>query len=178
MKKNEYIILSGNCFWCLEAIFLLLKGVTNVTSGYYNISSYPFAMQHQDKIEAVLIEYDPIILKLSDLLDIHFSIHTPTLNPWDVKTCFSFLHRSSIGYFAEEHLSSIETKIKFINETKKFDKNIETKVFLAKTELFEPAPKDQQKYYIKNPLDGYCDSIITPKIVRLKKDFPKLLIKF
>ena len=69
---KEKIILSGNCTWCLEAIFLRTRGVTQVEPGFYSLEEYPeIAFSKKDKLEVVQVTYDNLIISLKDLFSVY-----------------------------------------------------------------------------------------------------------
>lgn len=168
---KESIILTGNCFWCLEAVFQKIKGVENVESGYYSLRNYEFKFSPDDKLEAVQISYFSDIIPLSIILDIFYSSHTPTINSWTKEKCFAYQCRSSIVCFNQEQYALAEQKVKEVIDSKLFDGEVETKLIKKIDGAFTLAKKEDQNFYIQNPKDGYCTSIINPKLDKVSANF-------
>lgn len=165
---KEQIILTGSCYWCLEAIFKKVKGVINVESGMYHIDDYQFSFGKDDKLEAIRVTYESNILSLSTLFDFFYLTHNPTIIKWDKKDCFYPMCRSSIICFTTEQKKAAEDKIQTMTEGKEFDDEIQTKVAQVIDDNFFLAPEKYRDYYTKNPKDGYCLSIIVPKLDKMK----------
>lgn len=168
---NE-IILSGNCYWCTEAVFQQIKGCTTVEPGYYRITEFGSTT---DKVEAVKVEFDSGIITLDSILDVFFISHNPTLVSWEKENCVFPLNRSSVI------VSTVAQKIlvkQYLAKLKQFyDEPIQTKVFINQPASFIELPKNKHNYYNNNPQDGYCTSIINPKLNLLRKKYQTLLKK-
>ncbi len=167
--KTEEIVLGGGCFWCTEAVLGTLKGVVKVTPGYAGgFSDNPTYRQVCDgttgHAEVVLVEYDPEMIALEDLLDIFFLAHDPTSKDRqgaDVGTQY----RSAVLYTSEEQRVVVETFIDGIRGD--YDKPIVTEV--KSLGRFYPAEDYHQKYFERNPNQPYCRAIISPKLAKLRK---------
>ncbi|MBC7471936.1 MAG: peptide-methionine (S)-S-oxide reductase MsrA [candidate division SR1 bacterium] len=167
----ENIVLGGGCFWCLEAAYQLIKGVTKITSGYsggetINPSYETVCDGKTGHAEVVEIEYDHTVITLNELLIIFWKIHDPTsLNRQggDVGTQY----RSCIFYLNEGQKKIIETQIKALTENKTFASPIVTQV--APLDIFYVAEEYHQNYYLKHPEQGYCQFVIGPKLSKLKE---------
>lgn len=169
--NSETIILGGGCFWCMEGVFQLVKGVEKVVSGYAGgQASNPTYQQvcsgETGHAEVVQITYNPSIIKLEEILDIFFHLHDPTtLNKQgaDVGTQY----RSVVYYEDENQLPVIE---KVMEESQKdwYDR-IVTQV--EKLDIFYPAEDYHQNYFKNNPDQGYCQLVINPKIAKLKQKY-------
>jgi methionine-S-sulfoxide reductase len=172
MSNNiETIVLGGGCFWCTEAVFLNIKGVLKVTSGYSGgtIENPTYEQVCPGKTgyaEVLKIEYDLEIVSLESLLDIFFTIHDPTtLNRQgnDVGTQY----RSIILFTTLEQKTIAENFIK--NIQKRFDKPIVTEI--KQLTAFYPAESYHQNYYEKNPNNPYCAFQIPGKLAKVSKKF-------
>lgn len=170
-KMTESIVLGGGCFWCLEASFLLIEGVVNVTSGYSGDSKetadfYTVASRATNHAEVVKVEFDPEIISLKEILDIFWAIHDPTtLNKqgYDVGPEY----RSVIFYGDSEESEIIN---KSISEVQKlWPDPVVTEI--AQLKEFYPAEPEHQNYFAKNPELGYCQVIINPKLSKLRAQF-------
>jgi peptide-methionine (S)-S-oxide reductase len=167
------LILSGNCYWCLEAVFQKIQGVEKAESGFYSLRDYDFKFIPEDKLESVKITYDENVISLNTILDIFYQSHTPTLNSWKKEDCFSYLCRSSIICFDDEQVKCAEEKIKEVNSNKLFDQDAQTKIIRYINSAFRLVAEKERNYYLNNPTDGYCTSIINPKLDKIKDKFPK-----
>lgn len=167
----QTIYLAGGCFWCTEAVFKSIKGVSEVTSGYIggevlNPSYEQICTGKTGHAEAVKVVYDESVLKLSDLLEIFFATHVPTtLNRQgaDVGTQY----RSAIFFTTP---SQEEVAKEAISEAQKnLNDSIVTEI-VAATEFF-PAEEYHKEYYFRNSRQSYCTLVISPKLDKLRKDF-------
>jgi peptide-methionine (S)-S-oxide reductase len=168
-KKLENIALGGGCFWCTEAVFDLLAGVKKVTPGYAGgTTAEPSYEQvcggRTGHAEVVLVEYDPQEVSLEKLLEIFFASHDPTtLNRQgnDVGTQY----RSIILYTSEEQKALIEAFIEGIAD--EYGQPIVTEV--KALDRFYQAEDYHQRYFEKNPHQGYCQLVVAPKVKKIKK---------
>jgi peptide-methionine (S)-S-oxide reductase len=172
MNNNiETIVLGGGCFWCIEAVFLNIKGVLKVTSGYSggttdNPTYEQVCTGKTGHAEVLKIEYDPKIVTFETLLDIFFTIHDPTtLNRQgsDIGTQY----RSIILFTTNEQKEKAINFIKNIQE--KFDQPIVTEI--KQLTNFYPAESYHQNYYEKNPHNPYCAFQIPGKLTKVEKKF-------
>jgi len=176
--KTETAIFAGGCFWCTEAFFTDLKGVSKVTSGYIggknaNPTYREVSSGTTGHAEAIQITYNPAEVAYEDLLEIFFSTHdATTLNRQgaDVGTQY----RSEIFYLNDAQKASAENFIKLLTDQKIYgDKKIVTKVSAASA--FYPAEDYHQDYYALNANQPYCQAVITPKLDKLKKNYKSKL---
>jgi peptide-methionine (S)-S-oxide reductase len=168
----------GGCFWCTEAIFSQLKGVSKVTSGYSggHVSNPKYeevCKGSTGHAECIQIEFDPDKINYSELLEIFWMTHDPTtLNRQgaDVGTQY----RSVIFYHSEEQKkTAISIKEKLIKENIWKDPIVTQ---IAKYEKFYAAEDYHQNYYPNNKNQGYCRIVITPKFEKFKKVFSDKII--
>jgi len=178
MEKNlETATLAAGCFWCVEAVFDDLQGVTDVVSGYSgghteNPTYREVCSETTGHAEVVQIQFDPEVLSYADLLRVFFSVHDPTtLNRQgnDVGTSY----RSAIFYHSDEQRKTAEEIIKEVNEAKIYDNRIVTEV----TEFtnFYPAEDYHQEYFANNPNQPYCAAVVAPKVAKFRKNFVERL---
>jgi peptide-methionine (S)-S-oxide reductase len=167
--------LAGGCFWCLEAAYLQLKGVSKVASGYAggtvpNPTYEQVCTGQTGHAEVVQIEYDPAVVSYRDLLDVFFTIHDPTtLNQQgaDVGTQY----RSAIFYHTPEQGDEAIAAVAAAGAV--WDDPIVTEV--VPLTQFYPAEAYHTDYYRRNPNQGYCRAVIAPKVAKLRaKHFAKL----
>lgn len=174
MKQS--IVLGGGCFWCLDAAYRRVKGVTKVISGYaggvWPDPSYErVCTGTTGHAEVVQLEFDPNEVSLATLLEIFWTLHDPTtLNRQgnDVGTQY----RSIILYASPEQKAAAEQSITKVAKALWGD-HITTEV--VPLQHFYPAEEYHQDYFNKNPEQGYCQVIINPKLAKLTKKFAVLL---
>jgi methionine-S-sulfoxide reductase len=170
----QTIYFGGGCFWCVEAVFEDIKGVTDVTSGYAGGDSknpsYNQVSSGQTKhAEVCKITYDASKIKLQNLLEIFFLTHDPTtLNRQGNDIGY---HYRSIVLFNNNKEEEIIKK--YIVEANKnlYENNIVTEV--KKFENFYKAEQYHQGYYKLNTQQPYCNAVITPKILKARKKLNK-----
>ena len=156
--STETATLAGGCFWCLEAVYDQLKGVTSVVSGYAggsvpNPSYEAVCSGRTGHAEVVQIEFDPAVVSYQNLLDVFFTIHDPTtLNRQgnDVGTQY----QSAIYTHSPEQKAAAADTIAALNQTKLWPNPIVTEV--APLDVFYPAEDYHQEYFVKHPNQGYC----------------------
>jgi peptide-methionine (S)-S-oxide reductase len=165
--------LAGGCFWCLEAVYVELRGVTKVVSGYSggtvpNPSYQRVCTGSTGHAEVVRVTFDPAAVSYRELLEIFFTIHDPTtLNRQgaDVGTQY----RSAIFYHDEEQKHVAEEVIKEITAAKIWSKPIVTQVVPLDT--FYPAEDYHQDYFANNPRQPYCQVVVAPKVAKFRKQY-------
>jgi peptide-methionine (S)-S-oxide reductase len=171
--------LAGGCFWCLEAVFLELKGVERVESGYAgghvpNPTYEQVCTGATGHAEAVQVTFDPAVICYRDLLRIFFTMHDPTtLNRQgaDVGTQY----RSAVLCHSPEQQTEAEEVIAEIAAAGVWGGRIVTEV--APLDVFYPAEEYHRDYYRRNPRQGYCQFVIAPKVAKLRKEFFERLKK-
>ena len=173
----EVATFAGGCFWCTEAVFLEIKGVEKVVSGYIggktiNPTYKEICTGETGHAEAIQITFNPNEVAYEDLLEVFFGTHDPTtLNRQgaDVGTQY----RSEIFYHSEAQKTKAENYIQLLEKEKLYDKKIVTKVSSAT--IFYPAEDYHQNYYNQNSSQGYCQMVIAPKLEKLRKYYKSKL---
>ncbi len=177
MKNIEVATLAGGCFWCLEAVFDDLKGVEDVVSGYMggqrvNPSYEAVCGGSTGHAEVVQLSFDPSVISYKEILMVFFAIHDPTtLNRQgnDAGTQY----RSAIFTHSLEQATVAHESIAYLVNEKIWDDAIVTEVVSAGT--FFPAEDDHQDFFKRNPHQGYCMAVVSPKLSKFRKNFTKLL---
>lgn len=172
-EEMEVATFAGGCFWCTEAVFLELKGVQRVVSGYIggetiNPTYKDICNGDTGHAEAIQITFDPNKISYGELLEIFFATHDPTtLNRQgnDIGTQY----RSEIFYNNKNQKDLAEAYIALMRRENTFGEPIVTVVSPAT--LFYEAEDYHQNYYNQNKLQGYCSYVITPKVEKLRKIF-------
>lgn len=176
-KDMEIATFAGGCFWCTEAIFLEIKGVKKVVSGYIggttlNPTYSEICTGTTGHAEAIQITFDPSEVGFEDLLEVFFGTHDPTtLNHQgaDVGTQY----RSAIFYHSEDQMKKAQNYITLIAKEKLYDREIVTKVSPATK--FYAAEDYHQNYYNQNASQGYCQMVIAPKLEKLRQYYSSKL---
>lgn len=162
--------LAGGCFWCLEATFERLRGVSAVKSGYAG-GARPNPTYEQvctgvtGHAEVIQVTYDPREITYRDLLEVFFTIHDPTqLNRQgpDVGTQY----RSAIFPHTPEQEAEARAVIEALSRESVYDLPIVTTVELNAT--FWPAESSHDRYYRRHPFQPYCLAVIAPKVAKLR----------
>ncbi len=168
----ETATLGGGCFWCLEAVFDEVRGVTDVVSGYTggwgtNPPTYEQVCSgNSGHAEVVKVEFDPRQIAFRDILEIFFAIHDPTtLNRQgaDVGTQYRsaiFVHSAEQERVAREVIAGLELSSPVVTE-------------VTPAGTFFPAEAYHQNYYGNHPEQGYCMFVVGPKVSKFRKTFAR-----
>ena len=170
----QQAMLGGGCFWCVEAVFLQLKGVEKVVSGYAGgITQDPTYEQvcqgNTQHAEVILIDFDEQQINYTQLLNVFFTTHDPTtLNRQgnDIGTQY----RSVIYYFDNEQKQQAEQVIQSLE-----DEGLNIVTELSPVPTFYPAEEYHQNFFARNPSQGYCNFSIPPKLSKLRAKYLDLL---
>lgn len=171
--EKELATLGGGCFWCLEAVYDELKGVEQVVSGYAggkepNPTYYEVCEGTTGHAEVVQLVFNPREISFKEILQVFFTIHDPTtLNRQGAD--IGPQYRSVIFYHSPEQKVTAEETIRELTAAKIWDAPIVTEI--SPFEIFYPAEDYHQRYYERNPTWPYCQYVIVPKIVKLRKVF-------
>ena len=166
----QTIILGGGCFWCTESVFLAVKGIQSVTSGYAggsaDTANYKAVCTGQtDHAEVIKVEFDEAVITLDTILNIFFTIHDPT-TPNRQGNDIGSQYRSVIFYTDENQKPIIKQSI---NQLQNMGLHVVTEV--APAPEFFAAEDYHQDYFNKNPTQGYCQFAIPPKLAKLRQNF-------
>ncbi len=170
---TELATLAGGCFWCLEAAFQQLKGVSKVRSGYaggrvLNPTYEQVCSGTTGHAEVVQVEFDPAQIDYADLLGVFFTIHDPTtLNRQggDVGTQY----RSAVFYHSAAQKAQAEAAIVELDAADLWGAPIVTEV--RPLDHFYPAEAYHQDYFLRNPNQPYCAAVVAPKVAKVRKHF-------
>ncbi|MFZ4827681.1 MAG: peptide-methionine (S)-S-oxide reductase MsrA [Phototrophicaceae bacterium] len=168
---QEITTLGGGCFWCIEAIYDQLKGVTDVVSGYSGgRTQNPTYRAVCDGVtghaEVVQVTFDNEIVSFQDLLDIFFTIHNPTtLNQQgaDIGTQY----RSAIFFHSDEQKRIAQATIDALNQSNVWGSPIVTEV--TRFETFYGAEDYHQEYFANNKDNRYCQVVVAPKVAKFRQ---------
>ncbi len=173
----ESIVLGGGCFWCTEAVFVRIKGVAAVESGYcnghvMNPTYEQICRGDTGHAEVIKVEYDAAMVSLETLLGIFFATHDPTsLNRQgnDVGTQY----RSGIYVTSDAQRLTANAILSDLNTKRVFDRPIVTEVETLNN--YSTAEAYHQRYFENHPNQGYCAAIIAPKVSKFRQSFVALL---
>mgnify|MGYP002389740313 FL=1 len=176
MAELQTIVLGGGCFWCTEAVFKEVRGITDVESGYCNGQverpTYEAVCTGQTgHVEVVKLAFDPAQVSLRQILEIFFVVHDPTqLNRQgnDVGTQY----RSGIYCTTEAQLQAAQAFVAELSAQKIFPRPVVTEV--QPLANYWPAEDYHQDFFEKNPYQGYCMAVAAPKVAKFRKTFAEL----
>ena len=178
MNEPQILVLGGGCFWCTEAVYVKVLGVTDVESAYAN--GHTDQPTYEDVCsgstghnEVVRLTYDPSIISTRQLLEIFFVVHDPTqLNRQghDMGTQY----RSGIYFTTPEQQQVAQDLIREMSQAKVFGgAPIVTEV--QSLAAYWPAEAYHQDFFERNPHQGYCLAVAAPKVAKLRKTFAALV---
>lgn len=175
----ETATLAAGCFWCVEAVFDALEGVTDVVSGYSgghkeNPTYAEVCTGETGHAEVVQITFDPKIVSYADILRVFFTVHDPTtLNRQgnDVGTQY----RSAIFYHNPEQKRTAEEIRDEIAAAGIYDDPIVTEI--TPFNRFWPAEDYHQEYFANNPNQPYCAAVVAPKVAKFRQKYAARLKK-
>lgn len=166
---NEFATIGGGCFWCTEAVYMDLKGVVDVESGYAggtsaNPSYNAVCSGTTGHAEVVRIEFDPKVVTYRQLLEVFFTIHDPTtLNRQGADTGTQY--RSVIFYHSPEQEEVAKDVIQEVAQA--WPSKVVTQIEAAPA--YFRAEDYHQEYFSTNPHQGYCAAVVGPKLAKFRK---------
>jgi peptide-methionine (S)-S-oxide reductase len=174
---TDVAVFGGGCFWCIEAVFKMLHGVTSVAPGYaggttQNPRYWDLHSKDTGHAEVIQVEFDPAVIRYHDLLSVFFGSHDATQvnrQGADVGTEY----RSLILYTTDAQKVEAEAYIADLNASSTTGKLIATEV--APLTAFYPAEAEHLDFYNRNRGSMYCELVIEPKLAKAQKAFANLL---
>lgn len=183
VMETETVVLGGGCFWCTEAVFSLLKGVSSVEPGYAcTVGSERMGFEKSPTyeevstgttpyVESVRVVYDPDKIAFEEILRVFFTSHDPTtLNQQGAD--IGPQYASVIFCTTPRQEEKAKRYIAVLNKGG-YAQPIVTKV--EPLDVFYPAEDYHKNYYAKNKSAGYCQLVITPKVEKVGEKFKSLL---
>ena len=172
-ESLQVATFGAGCFWCTEAVFLNVKGVEKVESGYSggkikNPSYREICTGTTDHAEVTQITFNPKIVTFEELLEVFWNTHDPTtLNRQGADEGTQY--RSVVFYHTESQKGAAEDYKKQLEASLLFKNPIVTEISQIKD--FYKAEDYHQNYFALNPNQSYCQYVIRPKVDKFKKQF-------
>lgn len=168
---KEVAIIGGGCFWCIEAVYLEVRGVTRVESGYMgghvaNPTYEQVCGAGTGHAEVVRLEFDPALISYRDILQIFFTIHDPTTQDRQGNDVGP-QYRSVIFFENPEQEATAHQVIAEMAAV--WDGPIVTQ--LLPSDTWYKAEEYHQNYYAQHPMQGYCAFVVAPKVAKFRKTF-------
>ena len=176
-SSTQTIVLGGGCFWCTEAVYVKVRGITDVESGYSNGQGQRPSYEQvctgtTGHNEVVKLTYDPAQISVRQILEIFFVIHDPTtLNRQGADSGTQY--RSGIYYTTPEQKDAADEIIRQMSQDQTFHAPIVTEVLPLSN--YWPAEEYHQDFFEKNPNQGYCMAVAGPKVAKFRKTFRDLV---
>jgi peptide-methionine (S)-S-oxide reductase len=176
----QTLVLGGGCFWCTEAVFVRVKGVLDVESGYANGNASRYPKPSYEQVcsgdtgynEVVKLVYDPAVVSTAELLQVFFATHNPTtLNRQgnDVGTQY----RSGVYFTTPEQQAEALALVVEMNASGELGAPVVTEV--QPLQHYSAAEAYHQDYFEQHPNQGYCAFVVGPKVDKLVKTFSRLV---
>ncbi len=171
------LVLGGGCFWCTEAVFVRVRGVLDVHSGYSNGHAEQPSYEQvcsgsTGHNEVVRLVYDPAQVSVRQLLGIFFATHDPT-TPNRQGNDVGTQYRSAVYYTAAEQEQAARALIAELEQARVFPGPIVTEVLPLAN--YWPAEDYHQDYFERHPNQGYCAFVVGPKVAKFRQQFRELL---
>ena len=176
VSNLQSITLGGGCFWCTEAVFVAVRGILDVESGY---SNGHLLQPYYEQVctgttghnEVVKLRFDPAIISLREILEIFFVIHDPTtLNRQGNDTGTQY--RSGIYFSDPDQQAVAQEVISELTADGAYRQVIVTEVLPLAN--YWPAEDYHQDFFARNPYQGYCVAVAAPKVAKFRKTFARL----
>jgi len=176
-NNSEVVVFGGGCFWCTEAVFLEIKGVTSVASGYSgghteNPTYYQVCAETTGHAEVVRIEFDPSQITFSELLEVFFATHDPTTLNYQGAD-HGYRYRSVVLHTSDSQRDQTAEYIKELDASGDLPGPVVTQI--AEFETFYEAEPEHRQFYQNNSNSMYCQVVISPKVAKVRQKFAKSL---
>lgn len=176
-NEDEVVVFGGGCFWCTEAVFAELKGVTSVVPGYAgghtdNPTYRQVCSDSTGHAEVSRVQFDLSQVTFHDLLSVFFATHDPTtLNRQGADRGTHY--RSIILYTDDEQKQQAETFVQKLEESGSLGSPVVTEI--VPLERFYEAEAEHKQFYMENPDSMYCQIVIRPKVAKVREKFTQQL---
>ncbi len=174
---SELATFGGGCFWCTEAVFERVKGVSRVVSGYTgghvpNPTYEAVCEKTTGHAEVIQVTFDPAVVSYRQLLEIFFATHDPT-TPNRQGADVGPQYRSAVYHHSDEQKQTAAAVVAELNATVYAGKIVTE---LTPLDVFHPAEDYHQGFYRGNPSQGYCIAVVGPKVSKFRKHFAELFV--
>jgi peptide-methionine (S)-S-oxide reductase len=176
-NMSDTLVLGGGCFWCTEAVYVQVRGVSDVESGYSNGHAMNPTYEQvctgsTGHNEVVKLQYDPAQVSIRELLEIFFVIHDPTtLNRQGNDRGTQY--RSGIYFTTPEQQQVAQALIAELSASNAFGQPIVTEVMPLAN--YSAAEAYHQDFFERNPYQGYCMAVAAPKVAKFRQTFARLV---
>ena len=173
----QTLTLGGGCFWCTEAVFVNVRGVEDVQSGYCNGQTVRPSYEQvcsgaTGHNEVVKLRYDPAQISVREILEVFFLIHDPTtLNRQGHDSGTQY--RSGIYFSTPEQQTVAQALLQEMTDSGVYDRPLVTEVLPLAN--YWPAEDYHQDFFARNPNQGYCQAVAAPKVAKFRKTFARLV---
>ncbi len=173
----QTLTLGGGCFWCTEAVFVNVRGVEDVQSGYCNGQTVQPSYEQvcsgaTGHNEVVKLRYDPAQISVREILEVFFLIHDPTtLNRQGHDSGTQY--RSGIYFSTPEQQTVAQALLREMTDSGVYDRPLVTEVLPLAN--YWPAEDYHQDFFARNPNQGYCQAVAAPKVAKFRKTFARLV---
>lgn len=176
--QHQTIILGGGCFWCLDAVYVKVKGIVEVESGYTNghvarPSYEQVCTGRTGHAEVVKLVFDPEQISLREILEIFFVIHDPTTLDAQGND-HGTQYRSGIYFSSPDQEAVAKDVIAELASSGVYHRPLVTEVLPVNN--YWPAEDYHQDYFARNPHQGYCLAVAAPKVAKFRKTFARLAL--
>jgi len=173
MAKLETATLGGGCFWCLEAVYNEMEGVTSAISGYMGghldrPTYHDVCTGRTGHVEVVQVTFDSEVTSYREILEVFFAIHDPTSRDRQGNDSGP-QYRSVIFYHNDGQRKVAEELIRELTAEDVWSRPIVTEVLPAP--VFYPAEDYHQEYFRNNPQQPYCSFVVAPKLRKFREKF-------
>ncbi len=163
--------LGGGCYWCLEAVFVELRGVDAVVSGFAgghvaNPTYEQVCGGRTGHAEVVQVTFDPAEISYDDLLRVFFAMHDPTTRDRQGNDIGPQYRSAIFTHDAAQHEAALRVRDE-VAAAGIWPAAIVTEI--APLDRFYPADAEHQDYFARNPWSGYCQAVIAPKVAKFRK---------
>ena len=174
---TETAVLGGGCFWCLEAVYSQMRGITSVIPGYAGGAlEHPTYQQVCSGLtghaEVVQLEWDAAVLNYQQILQSFFILHDPT-TPNRQGNDVGSQYRSVIFYTSAHQHEIAKEVIQAVTDSHLWTSPLVTQVCPLNT--FWPAEEEHHNYYARHPHAGYCQAVIAPKLAKARQALGAML---
>lgn len=176
-QAMQTLTVGGGCFWCTEAVYVQVKGVVDVESGYCNgqVSQPSYEQVCTGTTgcnEVVKLVFDPAVVSARELLEVFFVIHDPTtLNRQGHDRGTQY--RSGIYISEPAHLLVAQELVRELNDSGVYPSAVVTEVVTLAN--YWPAEDYHQDFFANNPTQGYCVAVAAPKVEKFRRTFSRLI---